>query len=211
MTKRRRKGKKRFAWLQVVEGGREQTIWSPTTYYSGHPLETILDTPHVLCAIKAKGWGNSQQCAGAFCIHDPDHIHLFPPGTHYVDWTDSRLMVAPCDANGLPGKTTIYEHNHPEISKLFDQRKKGHLALLKCIRERGPIKITLSAPDLTPRPGWPTGNRTGILIRKREERQRGARGRAIRVQKGLTTAATPRETDERVMGAPKGAQQIEAS
>lgn len=140
----------------------------------------LLTEEHVLQAIKARGYGDAQNCAGAVCVkaHGEAIPHKF---TGYVDFFDTRVFLSCRNDNfNLPTHCVCWKHDRREIAKLFDN-KHGLQELLKYLQENGPVTVRFSEPVY---------NNTKFGPRKRGERDATKRkyrvGHEARITRTLT-------------------------
>jgi hypothetical protein len=139
----------RHAFIFQVPGQKPAKVWA-TVKPGRLDFAIILTEADVLAAMRLKGYGDGQNCAGAVCTSR--HSDVFPhPVSGHFDWVYNRVYVADRnDALGLPKNCVVYAHNNSSIAKLFDN-KAGLKKLLARLRKYGPITIKLSPPVYRPR------------------------------------------------------------
>lgn len=128
-------------------------------------VKVTLVESHIEESLANNGQGNTQKCAMTVCSRA--HAAAFPHPFYFVDWLDSRAyFVTRVNSSGLPAECVVYSH-HDSVAKLFDTRP-GMKKLLKTIKEKGPLTITLYPPEVYAREkgrarGNPTGERKRLI------------------------------------------------
>lgn len=166
----------RHAFIFQVPGQKPAKIWAAVKPARSEVTITLTEED-VLAAIKQRGYGDAQNCAGAVCVRR--HGENFPHAvTGHFDWLYRRLYVADRnDSIGLPRSCVAYSHND-DTATLFDSQA-GLRKLLARLRERGPLTIKLSPPVYQPREEGRAKGRPDAAPR----RKAGARGHKLRMTK----------------------------
>lgn len=124
-------------------------------------VELVLTAADVRRSIAMKGVGNTQTCTMAVCARR--HASAFPHAVEgYIDWQYRTAFVVSrlSKQTHLPIACVAYQH-YSSIAQLNDT-KGGQLKLLQQLERDGDLVIRLLPPrPRKPRPGRPTGNRTG--------------------------------------------------
>lgn len=133
--------KMRHSFMFKTPNSATPIVFKAKSKYPKHPVDLILTEDHIKQAVAAKGFGNTQSCAGAFCALA--HADYFPHAVEgYVDWTDTRCYIVSKLKNGAPAECYVYRHKQPDVSRRFDM-KSGADELLNIVRQEGPIHIRL--------------------------------------------------------------------
>lgn len=173
----------RHAFIFQVPGQKPAKVWT-TVKPARAVVELRLTEEDVLQAMKRKGYGDAQNCAGAICTHRHGNLFSHPVSGHF-DWLYRRLYVSDRnDAVGLPKSCVAYSH-HDNVAKLFDSPA-GLKKLLKKLREDGPMTIKLSPPVYELREaGRPRG---GKSVPRRTAGSGGLKLRFTKMKAGMTGA-----------------------
>ncbi len=156
------KVKQRKAWAAVIPAKEAVTI--------------TLTEEHVKRSIAAHGVGSTSKCSVAVCTYD--HEDAFPHNVEgHIDFQYSRaFVVSKVDAQGLPSKCVVYEHNARWVANLNDTEG-GQQELLEKIQQNGPITIVLKPKRVRSAPGRSGNGRpaTGARDPLKKPKPRGAK------------------------------------